>query len=364
MKVEHLIRKKFITTNPYSGINEIKNLLLKNNAIVVQDEEKFYGVLTPIDIIQKPRTLAIDCLTVKTLIDSEQSIEKVLSSMKFDNSDVLPVSKNDTFIGLVFKNDLFNYLTDYNEELENKIKERTIELEKAIGMKDLMYSIIAHDLRNPFNSIIGFADLLIENISTYNIDKIKHQIKQISSQSKKAYILLDNLLNWALSQTNHISCNPGFCNLDLITKEVIEQLKISIQIKDITLRCFHSQNIFAYADKNMVETIFRNLISNAIKYSNEGGEINIYSYLQDNNYIEITISDTGIGLSESEKSNIFNIEQVISKPGTADEKGVGLGLLICKEFVEMQGGQIWLENKTDEGCEFKFTLPVYGDLLV
>jgi signal transduction histidine kinase len=358
MKIEHLTRKDYLTINPYSGINAIKKQLVENSALVVEDEDKFYGIITTNDIVQNPRTLIIDCLTIKTLIDSDFTVEQTLGLMNETHTDVLPVGKSEKIMGLVFKKDLFNYFAEYNTELENKIKERTQELEKAIMMKDIMFSVIAHDLRSPFNTILGFTELLIENIRKYDIEKTEKHLSSINSQAKNTYNLLDNLLNWAKSQTGQNAFNPVACNFSEICNVVIEQLKDSAKIKQISLNCFYSIDAFVYADKNMVETILRNIISNAIKFTEPNGDIDISTRLI-HQFLEITISDTGIGLNENIKLNLFDLDFNNPQMGTANEKGTGLGLVLCKDFVEKNGGTIWVENKTGKGTEFKFTLPSY-----
>lgn len=357
MKITHLIRKDFLTINPFSGINAVKNELLKHNAIVVKDENNFYGVLTIKDLVEKPKALVIDCLSIKKIIDHELSVEEALSEMNELNSDVLPVGRNEEFIGLVFKNELFNYISEYNLELEAIINKRTLELKKALQTKDLMFSIIAHDLRSPFNTFIGFSDLLKKNLRNYEIDKAERFITEINSQAKKTFNLLENLLNWAKNQSGTIAFNPSYCNIGKISDDVIEQLKETAQMKNITLKGFHSTNVNVNADKNMVETILRNLISNAIIYTEKNGFVEVYS-MAINGFIEITVSDTGIGVDDNDKFKIFTINENKTKLGTANEKGSGLGLVICKDFVKRHQGKIWVEDKDNKGSLFKFTLPI------
>lgn len=358
MKITHLIRKDFLTINPFSGLNAVKNELLEHNAIVVQDENNFYGVLTIKDFVEKPKALVIDCLSIKKIIDHELSVEEVLTEMNELNLDVLPVGKNEEFIGLVFKNELFNYISEYNLELEAIINKRTIELKKALQTKDLMFSIIAHDLRSPFNTFIGFSDLLKKNLRNYEIEKAERFISEINSQAKKTFNLLENLLNWAKNQSGTIAFNPSYCNIGKISDDVIEQLRETAQMKNITLKSFHSTNVYANADKNMVEIILRNLISNAIIYTEKNGFVEVYS-MAINGFIELTVSDTGIGVDDNDKLKIFTIDENKTKLGTANEKGSGLGLVICKDFVKRHQGKLWVEDKENKGSLFKFTLPIH-----
>lgn len=361
MKISHLVRRDFLTVNPYSGINAVKNQILEHLAVVVQDDEdQFYGVLTTHDIAHNPKTLIIDCLTIKELIDSEISVEDTIFKMDTAKTDVLPVGENGKFIGLVFKNELYKYISDYNLELENTIKERTAALEKAIATKDVVFSIIAHDLKSPFNSILGFTELLKKKLRNLDVEKSEKLISSMYFQARITYNLLENLLNWARSNSNQIVFNPTYCDLSAICYDVIKQMGDTAQIKQITINSFHSNESFVFADKNMLESILRNLLSNAIKFSECQGKIEIFSMPVDE-FIEITVADNGIGMDENVKDNLFKSDLNESKPGTANEKGTGLGLIICKDFVERNHGKIWIENNREKGTAFKFTLPIYKE---
>ncbi|SNR35760.1 ATP-binding protein [Lutibacter flavus] len=357
MKISHLIRRDFLTINPFYGLNAIKKELIERRALVVQDENKFYGVLTINDLVANPRVLVIDCLSIKKMVDCEQSVKEVLWEMKITNTDVLPVSEEGNLIGLVFRNELYNYVSEYNLELETIIQERTKELKKTLETKDLMFSIIAHDLRSPFSSILGLTDLLKRNLQSYDIEKTEKFINQMNIQAKKTYNLINNLLNWANNQSGKLAFNPSYCNIGKICDEVIDQLKETAQMKNITLKSFYPENSNASVDKNMVEVILRNLISNAIKFTENNGFVEVY-LTENENFIEVTVSDTGIGVDKKNKTKIFTIDDNKTKLGTANEKGSGLGLVVCKDFVERHQGNIWVEDKKDKGSLFKFTLPV------
>lgn len=361
MKISHLVRRDFLTVNPYSGINAVKNQVLEHLAVVVQDDEdQFYGVLTTHDIAHNPKTLIIDCLSIKELVDSELSVEDTIFKMDTAKTDVLPVGENGKLIGLVFKNELYKYISDYNLELENTIKERTAALEKAIATKDVVFSIIAHDLKSPFNSILGFTELLKKKLRNLDVEKSEKLISSMYFQARITYNLLENLLNWARSNSNQIVFSPTYCDISAICYDVIKQMGDTAQIKQITINSFHSNESFVFADKNMLESILRNLLSNAIKFSECQGKIEIFSMPVDE-FIEITIADNGIGMDENVKDNLFKSDLNESKPGTANEKGTGLGLIICKDFVERNHGKIWIENNREKGTAFKFTLPVYKE---
>jgi len=361
MKIAHFIRRDFLTVNPYSGINAIKNKLLEHLAIVVQDDDGiFYGVLTTNDLAHNPKTLIIDCLTIKELIDGEECVEATLFKMETAKTDVLPVGKNGKFIGLVFKNELYKYISDYNIELENTIKERTAALEEAISTKDLMFSIIAHDLKSPFNAILGFTQLLKDKLRSLDFEKSEKLISGMNTQARNTYNLLEDLLTWARDNSNTIAFNPVFCNISTICDVVIEQVKDMARMKDISINSFHSPEADAYADKNMAMVILRNLIVNAVKFTENHGKIEIYT-MPVGEFIEITVSDNGIGIEEEDKTKFFKSDFNESTLGTANEKGYGLGLVICKRFIDRHQGKIWIENKNEKGTTVKFTLPIYKD---
>ena len=264
MKIAHLVRRDFLTVNPYSGINAIKNQVLEHLAVVIQDDKnQFYGVLTTHDIVHNPKILIIDCLTIKELIDSELSVEDTIFKMDTAKTNVLPVGENGKFVGLVFKDELYKYISDYNLELENTIKERTAALEKAIATKDVVFSIIAHDLKSPFNSILGFTELLRNKLRNLDVEKSEKLISSMYFQARITYNLLENLLNWARSNSNQIIFNPTYCDISAICNDVIKQMGDALQIKQITINSFHSNESFVFADKNMLESILRNLLSNA-----------------------------------------------------------------------------------------------------
>lgn len=359
MKISHLIRRDFLTVNPYSGINAVKNQLLEHLAVVVQnDEAEFYGVLTTNDIAHNPKNLIIDCLTIKELIDGELSVEEVLHKMDIAKTDVLPVGENGKFVGLVFKNELYKYISDYNVELENTILARTEELEAAIATKDLVFSIIAHDLKSPFNSILGFTELLKNKIRNLDVDKSEKLISSMYFQARNTYNLLENLLNWARSNSNQIVFKPIPCKISTICDAIINQVGDCALRKNITINSFHTNESYAFADKNMLEVVLRNLLSNAIKYTECNGKIEIYS-MPAGEFIEITVSDDGIGMTQEVKGELFKSDLHESKPGTDNERGTGLGLVICNDFIQRNHGKIWIENNAKKGTSLKFTLPIY-----
>jgi signal transduction histidine kinase len=240
---------------------------------------------------------------------------------------------------------------------EEALKESETQLRELNVTKDKLFSIIAHDLRSPFNSILGFSELLIENAKNSDIVESEMHSRIINSSAKNTLILLDNLLDWAKSQTGQISFKPEKINLLSIIQEIIESSNLMAKIKNISLNLIQSEEIEAYADANMVKTVLRNLISNAIKFTNPGGNINVNG-ISEQNQVEISISDNGIGMNDETRKKLFDISSNITFLGTTKEKGSGLGLVLCKEFVERLGGHIWVESEEGKGSDFRFSLPL------
>lgn len=247
-------------------------------------------------------------------------------------------------------------ITDRKRAEENLLQ-LNHQLKELNTTKDKLFSIIAHDLRSPFNGILGFSELLCKNIRICKTEKSEEYARIINSTAKSTLNLLDNLLAWARLQTGRIEFKPQELFLQPAVQEVLEILKTNSTIKNISIKYFQSENIVIYADPNMLQTILRNFISNAIKFTNKGGRIEIFaSHTQ--NRVEITVKDNGVGMDEETVTNLFKIEANSSTPGTANESGSGIGLILCKEFIEKQGGEISVESKLGEGSEFKFTLPL------
>ncbi len=254
-------------------------------------------------------------------------------------------------------------LSQQKEEIQTQAKELETankKLKELNATKDKFYSIIAHDLKSPFNTMLGFSELLIENFDKYDSQKKKKFIGIIQKGVQNTYKLLGNLLLWSRSQRGIIDFKPENLNLYLLIGETIEILRQSVANKSITLINQIPEDIFFKADRNMLSTIIRNLISNAIKFTHKGGEITIkaHTITDENNhkFIEITVKDSGVGISPEKQTKLFKMTEDISTKGTENEAGTGLGLILCKEFVEKHGGKIWVESEVGKGSKFIITL--------
>ena len=241
------------------------------------------------------------------------------------------------------------------EEKNKEIVEQHQYLETLNETKDKFFSIIGHDLKNPMNSIIGFSELLSENYKRYDDEKRSKFINIIRNSAYRSNELLENLLTWAQSQSNTIEFNPTKISLKKSIEEVFGLLNVQASKNEISLQSNFSINCDVIADKNMLLTILRNLVSNAIKFSNHKSVVSIIVTPRDQ-FCEITVKDTGVGIPANEIEYLFD-SQSKNKITKKAQSGSGLGLILCKDFVEKQGGKIWINSKINEGSEFTFTLP-------
>lgn len=241
------------------------------------------------------------------------------------------------------------------KEDELKIKKYADELKESNATKDKFFSIIAHDLKNPFQSILGFSELLLKNVENYDVTKIKSHISKIYTSANNTFKLLNNLLDWARLQRGIMPFSPDKLHLILQANEVLSTLSEQATAKDIQLINNISDDILIIADSNMFNTSLRNLITNAIKFSYPNSKIELNAVIDDN-FAIISVKDTGTGIESSTLNNLFSVGQNISKSGTQAERGTGLGLILCKEFVEKNGGKIWAESEVGKGSVFYFSV--------
>ena len=240
---------------------------------------------------------------------------------------------------------------------EKKLIDYATQLENTNATKDKFFSIIAHDLKNPFNTILGFSRILSEEYNNLNDDEILGFVNTIREASENAFKLLQNLLVWSRLQTGKIEYNPELLNIGLLINETIALLKPQALAKNISLVSSINPSIQVYADENMVKTILRNLVSNGIKYSYPENAVEI-STTKTGNEVAITVKDTGMGIAAKALPSLFDIDQNSVRAGTSNEQGTGLGLILCREFIHCNNGQITVESTEGKGSSFRFTLPV------
>ncbi|MFN8255123.1 MAG: hybrid sensor histidine kinase/response regulator [Bacteroidales bacterium] len=352
-----------------SNIQVVANLLKKNNYNISYAQSGKAGIeraqqanfdLILLDIMMpemdgyevclqlkkdiKTKDIPIIFLTAKT---TEESLKRGFESGAVD------------FITKPFKADelLARVATHIQLKIVREIlSETNLNLQKANQDKDKLLSIIAHDLSNPFSVLITFSKLLIDSYDDFSKDDIMNYLKTFYQTSKQGYNLLDNLLKWSKSQTGKLDAEP--INLDMkdLVEENITLLLSQAKSKKIILVNHVPEDLIAFADLNMILTVIRNLVSNAIKFTHENGKVEVFGHSH-SNFIEIIIKDNGVGISDEDLQKIFRIDVKHSTPGTANEAGTGLGLVLCKEFIERNMGKLIARSTPGEGSEFVFLLP-------
>ena len=250
---------------------------------------------------------------------------------------------------------VYGVLIDHTEHYEMQE-----QLKKANHSKDLLFSIIAHDLKNPFNAISGFSELILSGFDTYSKEKILKLVEIIYQSSEKAYNLLENLLEWSKLHSGLMVTQYDKISLKDLIKETLFLYQEKAKSKHIKLSHICEGDIAVKADKDMISTVLRNLIFNALKFTDEEGSVQVFSKISEKNprYAVISVKDTGVGIKPEKLPNLFSTGKIISTEGTHLEKGTGLGLILCKDFVEKNKGEIWVESEPGKGSTFYFTLPI------
>jgi signal transduction histidine kinase len=257
------------------------------------------------------------------------------------------------------KRETTRLLEENNKQLEKanqQLQHSEKHLQELNSTKDKFFSIIGHDLRNPLNALLGFSELISGNSREYTSEEIQRYSKIINEAAKNIHLLIENLLEWSRSQSGNIDYLPEKINLSGVVTEIFKVFDIHADKKGVGLVSEIPDEIIVMADRNLLSTILRNLINNAVKFTPGGGQVSICCEQQDKELV-ISVADTGVGMSEEQVENLFRLDSNVAMPGTSEEKGTGLGLILCKEFVDMHGGSIWASSKPREGSTFSFTLP-------
>jgi signal transduction histidine kinase len=289
--------------------------------------------------------------------------------LRFDQKDFLNLIKRQPDISRLMLQGLVHRLRDYNtleaeltkknneiEKQKNELERQRMELEALNSTKDKFFAIIAHDLKNPFSTVLGISELLAREFESFDPDSLKNFITQIYKYSNNTYNLLENLLQWSMVQTGRMPMRPAIINIMDVIQENVDLLMGNAKQKSIRINNQKCSNCYAYVDVNQITTVVRNLLSNAIKFTSNDGEINIY-IKSNNSFWIISVNDNGIGINEKDINRLFLLDSNPTTIGTSQEKGTGLGLILCKEFVERNGGKIWVESKVGAGTTFFFSVP-------
>ncbi len=420
--IQEIIVKRIYKNNEYTGIRKdgstfpiliFSNLILKDNkpvgirGVVVdlterkkteealkESEEKFRSFIDK----NKAIILALDPSTKKILVANKAAVDfygyskAELINKSMTEINVLPAAEMEKIVGnainhkvdvFYFKHKLANneirdiegypspvkvgdkihllvIIFDVTErkKAEKALKNSEAQLKEINITKDKFFSIIAHDLKSPFNAILGFSEILLNTHKEYDDEKREEMINIVNSSAVRAFELLENLLTWSRSQSGGIQYSPEKLHLKILLIETIYNQEGQANKKNIKIIETINEEELIFVDKNMIETVLRNLISNAIKFTQKNGKIVILSKRQPNsNFLEISVTDTGVGISKGKIDNLFRIDKNTSTKGTAKETGTGLGLILCKEFVEQHNGKIWVESEEGKGSRFTFSIP-------
>jgi len=251
---------------------------------------------------------------------------------------------------------IFSDITD-RKRAEEEINLKNEELQKLNAEKDKFFSIIAHDLRSPFSSFLGLTEIMVAELSEHEQTDLQEMAEMMQKSASNLYSLLNNLLEWSQIQQGSISFNPAPIQLRSIADESLSLVFETAKTKGIEMVCDIPENIVVFADSHFLQTIIRNLVSNALKFTPKGGKVSLSAKSEDGQNIKISVSDTGIGMSKVMINNLFRPDVKTNRLGTNNEPSTGLGLLLCKEFIEKHDGEFWVESAEGKGSVFNFTLP-------
>lgn len=263
---------------------------------------------------------------------------------------------------LYYKKNIFaGYLCIFQDislrkKAEEQIRKNSEQLKKLNDDKDKFFSIIAHDLKSPFQFIKGYIDLLQNDYELHSDQQRKQLLQGVDSAVDSALRLLHNLLDWGMIQTEKLTCTPTPTDVKVLCIELMEQFSSLAEKKGISLNLLSSQKAEAFCDENMVSTILRNLVSNALKFTRVHGEISI-TYNEEHEKVQIMIQDNGVGIPQQKLEKLFKVSEKVNTPGTLNETGTGLGLILCKELAVLNKGDILVESKEGEGSTFTLVLP-------
>ena len=343
---------KMINKEEYSKISAELEVKYQIKSIKQENKLLLEKGLIKENIIVRQRIIGI----LITLIIASLIVMIILiyrSRKKIDNHKVLLEKKN--FEILSHNEEIISQKEQINEQ-NSKLSSQKDELVAVNASKDLFFSIIAHDLRNPFNAFLSLSEIILESYDTLEDEEIIEMVGLINESAENAYRLLENLLIWAKSQKGALETKPETFTIDYICEEALENVKMRAINKNIDIDCYNKINTTVFADKNMIMTIVRNLLTNAIKFTPTGGKIKITTKKIDNE-VKVSITDTGIGINPEAINLIFDIDKSYTRKGTNNESGSGLGLILCKDFIEKNNGTISVKSEVNLGSTFTITIP-------
>lgn len=249
------------------------------------------------------------------------------------------------------------FLANRNDKFQNRIISLNEKIMKDSIEKDKFYSVISHDIMNPFNALLGFSKILKDAVKEGDQNEVEECSTIVHQSANRISNLLQNLLVWSRLQNGKLQCAPKSININDLISETMAVVSPIAKNKEISLQCDIEGEITANLDKNMISSVLQNLVTNAIKFTERGGEVNVLAFAESDN-LNFTVSDTGVGMNEEQLQKLFKLDKTASSRGTDDEVGTGLGLIISKEFIEQHNGRIWAESTPGKGSKFCFTIPI------
>lgn len=358
------VNKKFISVTGYSFEEAIgKNpRILKSNLLSQKVYENLWQTILSgkewigeFHNIKKSGEIYWERALIAPIIDSSGKLLKLLA-VKEDITERKAKEEELARLNLINEENLIK-----QKGLITELEIAKTNLEKSNSEKDKFFSIIAHDLKSPFQGFLGITKMMADDVNSFTLNDIVSVSKNLNIAATNLYKLLENLLEWAQMQKGTITFDPKECLLSDIIKPNVEAITPRAVQKKISIINSIKNGLKVYADERMLNTVLRNLISNAVKFTRADGAVAVSAKNLNKKFIQISITDNGVGIKEKELAKLFKVGEKVGTTGTDGERSTGLGLILCKEFVEKNGGTIWVTSRPDEGSSFFFTLPKFQD---
>lgn len=355
MTLRDCLTNDFRVAAPFEGTHAVKQSLLAGRAVVVMEDENFLGILTLPDLISRPHHLVIDALTPKPVVDVADAPLSVLMLMVKNHFDFLPVMYDGAFCGVVSRRQLvLTFLYDPPPAPAELAAEPVSLPKEELCFKNKFLTVIGHDIKNMFSQVLGSLELLDRKLENMDAGKVHAILKMARRSAEQVNTTFEGMLLWARLSTGQLP----FCVQELLLNDhinkLVEQFQLAGNMKNVTIRNDLRAHLRVRADPHMLDCILLNLIYNAIKFSLPGGEVCLDAS-QTETHIRVVVADNGIGMNYQQIAHLF--DQNRSTIGTANEIGAGIGLMICKDFVERHGGVIEVESEENRGTRVVVSLP-------
>lgn len=351
-------------------IDDVELNIQVARAMLQKDDYDIYVAYSGEEALRVVREHSPDLILVDIMMpemDGFTLVERIKADPKSSDIPIIFLTaRNDSeSLSRAFDLGAVDYITkpfrsnELRMRVRNHLELMTVRrrLQEANAAKDRFFSIIAHDLRSPFTALVGMSRYLAEGIEDLDMKTAREFLEAIHKSSKNAFTLLENLLEWSRIQTGGVVIDPEELDLHRLLENNLSLFESSMVRKELKVENHFTGNEKAWADENTIDAVLRNLISNAIKFTPRGGTISFFSE-KNGSELKIGIRDSGIGMSEEKQKDIFQVDVRSSTPGTEEESGTGLGMVLCREFIEKNGGQIRIESEIDQGSLIEFSLPL------